>query len=230
MSYSLPYSSYGSVAAAPADVRADFIRRVYGLFFASTVVTVIVGWFCAQPGVAPMLLGAMPILFIAEFVCIIALMFARRTTGLNVALLYVFAAIQGAIAGPLLTMIDRVAPGIPAEAAILTATVFGGLSLYAITSRKDFSYLGGFLFAALLALIVAGIVMMFVHAVLLQTLYTVGGVVIFCGYVLYDTSMITKRLRPDEAVAGAVSLYLDLLNLFWFILQLLMEFSGNRRD
>ena len=44
--------TYGSVAHAPADVRADFIRKVYSLFFISVLVTIGVGWFCAQPTVA----------------------------------------------------------------------------------------------------------------------------------------------------------------------------------
>jgi|SRR5579884_313744 len=92
--------SYGSVAAAPANIRADFIRKVYHLFFLSVLVTVAVGWFCAQPSVAPALLGAFPVLLIGEVVCILALTFARRTSGLNVFLLYLFAAIQGAILEP----------------------------------------------------------------------------------------------------------------------------------
>ncbi|HZT41160.1 MAG TPA: Bax inhibitor-1 family protein [Chthonomonadaceae bacterium] len=128
----------------------------------------------------------------------------------------------------MLTLVNRVAPGIPAEAAILTAAVFGGLSLYAIQSKRDFSFMGGFLFVGLLALVVTGIVLIFVHAALLQTIYTFVGVLIFSGYVLYDTSLILKKLGPNDTVTGAISLYLDLINLFWFILQLLMEF--NRRN
>lgn len=222
-------NSQGFVAYASPDVRADFIRKVYSLFFMSVLVTVGIGAFCAQPGIAPAMLGLMPILLIAGFVVIIALMFARRTTGLNVGLLYLFAAIQGAVYGPALTMIERQAPGVPAQAAFLTAAVFGGLSLYAIQSKRDFSYLGGFLFAGLIAMIVAGFVMFFFHSPLMYTVYCVVGVLIFCGYVLFDTSQIMQKLGPDEAVTGAINLYLDLLNLFWLILQLLTEFN-NRRD
>ena len=155
-------------------------------------------------------------------------MFARRVSGLNLFLLYLFAAIEGAIVGPVLVLVNHAAPGIPMQAAVLTATVFGGLSLYAFQSRRDFSFLGGFLFVGLIALIVAGIVMMFVHSSLVATIYALVGVLIFSGYVLYDTSMIMRQLGPNDAVIGAVSLYLDLLNLFWFILQLLLDF--NRRD
>ncbi len=227
MNYSIGYTS-GVVASAPADVRANFIRRVYSLFFASVLVTIVVGVFCAQPSVAPTLLGLLMPLIIAEFVVGIIMAFARRTSGLNVALLGLFAALQGAVFGPVLTLLNHIAPGVPMQAAVLTGAVFGGLSLYALQSGKDFSYLGGMLFMALIALIVGGIVMWFVHSSLLNTLYSIGGVLIFSGYVLYDTSNIMRRLGPDEAIVGAVSLYLDLVNLFWYILRLLMEL--NRRN
>ena len=94
-----------------------------------------------------------------------------------------------------------------------------------MVSKKDFSFLGGMLFISLIALIVAGFVLMFFHSSMLGSLYSVGGVLIFSGYVLYDTSLIMQRLQPDQAVSGAVNLYLDFFNLFLFIMRLL----GNRR-
>ncbi len=213
------------VAYAPVDVRMAFVRKVYGLFYMSLLVTVGVGWLCTQPATLPIFTPLMMPLLIAGFVCIFALSFARRTSGLNLALLYLFAAIQGAAYGPLLWMINRSAPGLPASAAVLTVAVFGGLTAYAMVSKKDFSYLGGMLFIGLIALVVAGFVMMFFSSSLLGTLYAVAGVVIFSGFVLYDTSQIMQKLQADEAVSGAVNLYLDFFNLFLFILRLL----GDRR-
>jgi FtsH-binding integral membrane protein len=218
----------GAVANASGDVRAAFIRKVYGLFFTSVLVMVGVGVFCAQPAVATTIMGLFMPILIVDFVLGIAVAFARRTTGLNVALLYLFAAVQGAIMGPLLILLNRAVPGVPLEAAVLTCAVFGGLTLYALQSGKDFSFLGGMLFAALIALLVGGIVMFFVHSPLISMFYSVAGVLIFSGYVLYDTSNIMRRLGPDEAIAGAISLYLDFINLFWYILRLLMEL--NRRN
>jgi len=227
MSFSGPYGDR-TVALAPPDVRAEFIRKVYHLFFVSLLVTVGVGYVAAMPGIRQGMLALLPILLIAEIVCGLILAFVRRTTGVNVALLYVFSGIQGAVLGPLLTLVERVAPGVPAESAILTIAVFGGLSLYVLHTGRDFTYLGGMLLAGIIAMVVAGIVMFFVHSSLANTLYCVFGILLFCGYVLYDTSMIMRRLGPDEAVAGAISIYLDLINLFWLILDLLMEM--NRRN
>ena len=228
MKYGYATPTSGSVAYASTDVRAEFIRKVYGLFYGSLLVTVLVGAFCAQPAVAPALLAMWPVLGIVGFVCVLAMSFARRTSGLNLALLALYAAIQGAILGPILTMVSRVAPGVPAEAAFLTISVFGGLTLYAMQSKRDFNFLGGMLFVALIALLIAGIVMFFVNITLLHTLYCVGGVLIFSGFVLYDTSRIMHHLQPGEEVVGALEIYLDFLLIFQFILSLLT--SSQSRD
>jgi FtsH-binding integral membrane protein len=218
MNYGMSYSG-GVVANQPANVRAEFIRKVYSLFFLSLLVTVGVGALLAPYTAA--VLGLWPILAIAGIVCIIALSFAQRVQGLNLALLLLYSAIQGAILGPLLTIYEARFPGIAAEAGWITIAVFGALTGYVFTSKKDFSFLGGILFVGLIAMIVAGIVMMFVHAALASTIYSVFGVLLFSGYVLYDTSRIMLRLSPEDAVIGAVQLYLDFVNLFMFILRLL---------
>ena len=125
-----------------------------------------------------------------------------------------------------MTIYETRFPGLHLKPDWITVAVFGGLTAYAFTSKKDFSFLGGMLFVGLIALIVAGIVMFFVHAAWLSTVYSVVGVLIFSGFVLYDTSQIMQRMAPEDAVMGAVSLYLDFINLFMFILRLL----SSRRD
>lgn len=225
MNYGAYYGQGGFVADQPAEVRADFIRKVYSLFFLSLLVTVGVGALVAP--YAPLLIGMWPVLMISGVVCFIALAFARKAAGWNMALLFAYSAIQGAIFGPLLMYFDQRYPGLPVQAGWLTVGVFGGLTLYVFKSKKDFSFLGGMLFMGLIALLVAGIVSFFVHAAWLATAYSVLGVLIFSGYVLYDTSQIMLRLGPDEAVTGAVTLYLDFVNLFLFILNLL---SSRSRD
>ncbi len=224
MNYGVPINRGGFVADYPADVRADFIRKVYSLFFLSMLVTVGVGTFAAP--FTPVIAGYMLPLLIAGVVCIIALSFAARVPGVNLALLMLYSVIQGAIFGPMLTIFEARFPGIAAEAGWTTIAVFGGLTAYVFASRKDFSFLGGMLFMSLIALLVAGIVMMFVHAAWASMLYSVAGVVIFSGFVLYDTSQIIHRLSPEDAVMGAVTLYLDFVNLFMFILRLF----SSRRD
>ena len=105
-------------------------------------------------------------------------------------MLYVFSAIWGVILGPLFFIYNRMAPGLPLEAGVLTTAVFGGLTLYVMFTRQDFNFLGGFLFVALLGLIVAGLLMFFFNIAAMTTLYCIVGVLIFAGFVLYDTSNI----------------------------------------
>ncbi len=222
-----PVGAY-SVANAGPDVRANFIRKVYSLFFASLLLTIVVGWLCTTPALLPVAMPLIIPLGIADFVLVLVLSFWRGVSPIHFALYYLFAAINGAIIGPVLMMINQYAPGVPAQAAIITAAVFGGLTFYAFVSGKDFSYMGGILFAGLIGLVVAGFAMFFIHSTMLATAYAMLGVLIFSGFILYDTSMIIRRLTPNDTIVGAISLYLDLLNLFWMILQLLMEFQ--RRD
>ena len=224
MNYGVPYNRGGFVADYSADVRADFIRKVYSLFFLSLLVTVGVGALVAP--YAGAIMGLFPVLMIAGIVCIIALSFARRVPFWNVALLYLYSAIQGAVFGPLLTYYDARFPGIAMQAGTITVAVFGSLTAYVFMSKKDFSFLGGMLFVGLIGLLVAGIVMFFVHAAWASTVYSLFGVLIFSGFVLYDTSQIMQRMAPEDAVMGAVALYLDFINLFMFILRLL----SSRRD
>jgi FtsH-binding integral membrane protein len=224
--YNSPYVTQ-AVAHAPDYVRAEFIRKTYSLFFFSMLITVGIGWFCAQPSVLPAIIPLLIPLLIGGFVVGLVMAFTQRTPGLNLAMLCLYAAIQGAIAGPVLTIVNRYAPGIPVQAGLLTIAVFGGLTFYAITSKKDFSFLGGMLMVGLIGLIVSGLVMMFFHTSVMSMIYSLFGILIFSGFVLYDTSNIMQRMTPGMEVTGAIALYLDFINLFYFILRLLSEM--NRR-
>ena len=226
MQHGIPHSG-SFVAQASPDIRAQFIQKVYTLFFASILTTVAVGTVAAQSAFAPAMASLSAVWMLGTFGCLIAMFFARRASGINVALLFLFAAFEGAWLGPVLSVYNQVFPGVPAQAAWLAGGVFGGLSLYAFQSRRDFSFLGGMLWASLTALLIGGFLMFFLGTALLYTLYCVAGVIIFSGYVLYDTSNLLNTLEPGDEVVGAINLYLDLINLFLFILRLLSIFSGN---
>ncbi len=215
-----------AVAMAPVSVRTSFIRTVYGILFSSLVVTIVAGVFAANAASAIMPL--MPLLFVAYIVLGLIMAFVRRTTGVNIFLLYMFSGVLGLMLGPYLMAANQVAPGTPALAAALTFFLFGGLSLYTIISGINFSFLGGFLNMALIGLLIAGIFLIFFHIPFLSILYSLGGVLIFSGYVLYDTSNVMNRHSAEEPISAAIALYLDVINLFLFILQLLMDM--NRRD
>lgn len=209
--------SVGTVSQASVGLRSLFIAKVYGLLFAGLAMTVGVGYAIVQAGIMP----PMGLLFIASIICVVGLSFARRVSGLNLLLFFVFTALEGAILGPFLAQLSITRPGLATQAAMLTLSVFGSLSAYVFISKKDFSFLGGMLFVGLIGLLVSGIVMMIFNVSAMATVYSLFGIVIFSGFVLYDTSQIINRLSPDDVVTGAIELYLDMLNLFLFILRLL---------
>jgi len=176
-----------------------------------------------------------PVLFIPavilEFVFLLAIIFMRQNQQLRAILLSLFSLTTGVTLVPLLHV--AIAVGgiqILIHALGITGITFFALSFYALRSEKDFSFLGGFLFAGVIGLMVAGIIGFFFRSPLFVTGYSVVGVLIFSGFVLYDMSNIKRRYGDDQYVDAALALYLDFLNLFVLILQLLINFSGRSRD
>ena len=121
-----------------------------------------------------------------------------------------------------------------AETFLLTATAFGGLSLVGYTTKRDLTGMGSFLIMGVWGLIIASVVNMFLHSPGIYLIVNLLGVAIFAGLIAYDTQrlkMTYYQLAGNEAgmsVAtsyGALSLYLDFINLFQFLLALF----GNRR-
>ena len=117
---------------------------------------------------------------------------------------------------------------------LITATAFGALSLFGYTTKKDLSGFGTFLIMGVWGLIIAGIVNMFLGSGVMQLIISVAGVLIFAGLTAYDTQRLKMTyydLGGDQqslAVAtnfGALSLYLDFINMFQFLLAL---FGGRR--
>lgn len=220
-------SAPGFVANATQDVRMAFVRKVYSLFFVSILISVIAGAMSIQNQSAFQLAWEFHYpLMIVGFILVLIMSWGRRKQGLNLLLLYVFSAVEGVFVAPIFAIYEHRMPGLPLEAGTLATAVFGGLTLYVFVTRQDFNFLGGFLFTALISLIIGGFFMAFFHIAALHTFYCVAGILIFSGYVLYDTSLIMNRLNVDEAPIGALELYLDFLNLIMLIMSLL---GGGRR-
>jgi len=95
------------------------------------------------------------------------------------------------------------------QALIITLGVFIGLTLFTFQSKYDFSGMGPFLFGALIALLMTGLVGIFIpFGKTMDLLMAIGGCLLFSGYIVYDTYIINNKLSPDEFIMGAISLYL----------------------
>ncbi|ABS63015.1 protein of unknown function UPF0005 [Parvibaculum lavamentivorans DS-1] len=116
----------------------------------------------------------------------------------------------------------------------VTAAAFGSLSLYGYTTKRDLTGMGSFLFMGLIGIIIAMVVNIFLASSALQFAISVLGVLIFAGLTAYDTQRIKGMYYEGDSVAaagkkavmGALSLYLDFINMFMFLLQ----FMGSQRS
>jgi modulator of FtsH protease len=142
--------------------------------------------------------------------------------------IFAFTGVMGASLGPMLNHYMAM-PGGPAlvmQALGGTGVVFFGLSAYALTTRKDFSYMGGFLMVGLLVAVVAMVANIFLNIPALSLTISAAMVMIMSGLILFDTSRIINGGETNY-IRATVSLYLDIYNLFIHLLHLLTAFGGD---
>lgn len=142
--------------------------------------------------------------------------------------IFAFTGVMGASIGPMLNYYLAM-PGGPAlvmQALGGTALVFFGLSAYALTTRKDFSYMGGFLMVGLLVAVVAMIANIFLNIPALSLTISAAVVMIMSGLILFDTSRIINGGETNY-IRATVSLYLNIYNLFIHMLHLLTALGGD---
>jgi modulator of FtsH protease len=151
---------------------------------------------------------------------------ANSATGIYV--VFAVTGLLGAGLGPILNYYLAMANGgsYIMQALGGTAVVFFGLSGYALTTRKDFSYMGGFLFVGLLVAILAMIANIFLQIPVLSLTISAAVVLIMSGLILFDTSRIINGGETNYIMA-TVSLYLSLYNIFVHLLHLLSALSGD---
>jgi modulator of FtsH protease len=142
--------------------------------------------------------------------------------------IFAFTGVMGASIGPMLSYYLALpsGPALVMQALGATALVFFGLSAYALTTRKDFSYMGGFLLVGLLVAVVAMIANIFLHIPALSLSISAAVVMIMSGLILFDTSRIINGGETNY-IRATVSLYLNVYNLFIHLLRLLSVFSGD---
>ena len=114
------------------------------------------------------------------------------------------------------------------EALVLTLGIFIALSLFACQTKYDFTSWIPYLFGGLWTLILFGFVMMFFqNNSTTELIYGLLGAVIFSGYILVDTQLVMRHYHVEEEIAAAISLYLDVINLFLMILRILNSQQNN---
>lgn len=213
------------------------MRKVYTWMTLALLITGFTSYGVAtSPGILQMIFGNQIVfwgLIIAEFALVFTISGAINRLGLGTAtlLFVVYSVINGAVLSSIFILYTM---NSIASVFFITAATFGVMSLFGIVTKTDLSSLGKILFMALIGLIIATVVNIFMHSTGLAMIINYAGVLIFVGLTAYDTQKIKAMLYQapsDEsgqklALLGALSLYLDFINLFIYLLRIL----GTRRD
>ncbi len=208
-----------TMSAELISQRAEFIKKVYSFFLASLMV--------AGLGVSlgPQVPAGMTLfIWLASLAMLVFCYVVRRSEPINIVALFGFTFLSGLSIGPLIHSLDMAGlMPVVYQALGITIGVFVGLTLYVFIAKEDFSWLGAFLFPALIGLLLVSVMSWFWPLSSgAYKIYLGFGTLLFVAYILYDTSMIVTRYPDDEYVTGAIELYLDFINLFLFILRLLL--------
>jgi FtsH-binding integral membrane protein len=197
----------------------NILQKILSAFALSLVMAcigVFLGQYVPVSWFLPLVIFELIILFIA--------LFARKKKGaIGYPFLYFFTFLTGLTTYPVIVhYANELGANLVGVAFATTAIIFTVLALYGSKTKKDFSFLGGILFSALLALIILSILNLFFPLGSAGAwVITIAGIMVFSGYIIYDFNMIKRLdLTEEDIPLMALNLYLDFLNLFLDILRL----------
>lgn len=219
---------YPAMMESP-ELRWGFIRKVYSIIAIQLLATIAVGavvvsvkpvshFFTATTGGLVLYI----ILIITPLIVLCPLYYYHQKHPVNYLLLGIFTLAIACTTGLTCAFTSG---KVILESVILTAAVVVSLTLYTFWAAKrghDFNFLGPFLFGSLIVLLVFGLIQIFFPMGKIGVMiYGCIASIIFCGYIVYDTDNLIKRYTYDEYIWAAVSLYLDIINLFLSLLTIL---------
>ena len=207
--------------------RVDFIKKTYQLLAASMLAAA-VGAYVTMPMAAAVYQFRWFIFGAELLILFFGLGLSRGKPGLNLLMLFLFTFLTGVSLVPLFASLIGMGKGaVIGNAFLMTAVLFGALSLFAINSKSDFSSWGKPLFIVLIVVIVASLInLFFFKSPMMDIIITAGVLLLFGLFTIYDTQNIANGAY-DSPVDAAVSLYIDFLNMFTAILQLLGIFGND---
>lgn len=228
------YNYPASSPSALTNTVSNAMKRVYFKMTLALIVTAFTAWFASSSAAYLNFLFSnswfMWVLIIAEFALVFGISGAinKLSSAAASGLFYLFAVVNGLM---LCTIFLAYSPTAITKTFFITAGTFGAMSVYGYFTSNDLSRIGSYLFMALIGLIIASLVNIFLKSGTLDWIVSIVGVLIFIGLTAWDTQQIKTMAMntPGEAVGklatvGALSLYLDFINLFLYLLRIF----GNR--
>uniref|UniRef100_A0A3B4ZSW3 Transmembrane BAX inhibitor motif containing 4 n=1 Tax=Stegastes partitus TaxID=144197 RepID=A0A3B4ZSW3_9TELE len=210
--------NYGTnVATASIQIRMDFLRKVYTLLSLQIILTTATSaLFMFSQSIKDFVHGSPAVVLVSallSLVLLLALAVYRHQHPVNLYLLLVFTCLFSTVTFYEYSTI--------LQALFLTCAVFTGLTAYTFQSKRDLSKMGAWLFACLWILVIAGFMRFFFNSDSTELVLSGAGALVFCGFIIYDTSLLMKQLSPEEHILASINLYLDIVNLFLHILRVL---------
>jgi FtsH-binding integral membrane protein len=234
-----PYQGAGQQTFAQSTAEAEritaFLRKVYGWMFVGLAVTAVVSFYVASsPAILTVVFGN-PILrwgLLLGTLGMVWYLSARVATlspGTAATLFVVYSGLMGILLSGIFVTYTQASI---ATAFMTSAAMFGALAVYGTVTQRSLAGIGQFAFMGLIGVVIASIVGIFWQNDMFQFILSICGVVVFTGLTMYDAQRLkAMALQVDGpqigsfAIVGALSLYLDFINLFLFILRLF----GRRR-
>ncbi|MDA0833419.1 MAG: Bax inhibitor-1 family protein [Planctomycetota bacterium] len=141
--------------------------------------------------------------------------------------LALYVVVEAVIFVPLLYYVQLIgAPDAIPTAALITLSIFGGLTAFVFMTKQDFSFLGGFLWLCGFAAIGLALASAFI-GFSLGSGFAIAMVALMSGYILYDTSNVLHHYRTDQHVAASLALFASVSTLFWYVLRLVAIFGDD---
>ncbi|MBT5035568.1 MAG: Bax inhibitor-1/YccA family protein, partial [Rhodospirillaceae bacterium] len=211
-----------------------YMLQVYNYMASGVLLTgIVAGAVASSPAAIEMIFGSglSLVVMLAPFAFILALSFGinKMSAATAQAVFWAFAAVMGLSLSSIFLAYTGESV---ARVFFITAGAFAGLSLYGYTTKKDLSGFGSFLIMGLIGIVIASLVNIFLQSSAMQWMISVVGVLVFAGLTAYDTQRIKlmyselddSEVYGKKAIMGALSLYLDFINMFLMLLHLF----GNR--
>ena len=220
-----------------AAVPAEFVRNVFSWMFVGLALTSVAALYtAATPALLRAIFGNKVVFYALVFgelglVLAISGAINRLSAGAATGLFLLYSALNGVT----LASIFLVYTGASLAATFfVSAATFGAMSLYGYLTKRDLTSWGSFLFMGLIGVVIASLVNIFLHSPMVAWVASVCGVIVFVGLTAYDTQKIKaigaagfgdEQMQRKASILGALTLYLDFINLFLMLLNLF----GRRR-
>ncbi|GMT42293.1 MAG: membrane protein [bacterium] len=237
-SHNVYYGSSGRISPAQAvEEQKRFLIRVYNWMGSGLALTGFIAWFVGQSPTLVYAIAGNPIIFFGLIIAELGAVFylASRVMTMSAqrakTVFLGYAALNGLTFSVI--FLTYTTSSITSTF-LVTAGMFGAMSLYGATTKKDLTSWGSFLFMGLIGILIASLVNIFLQSTMIYWITTFIGVIIFTGLTAYDTQSILRmnilgnegtEEDTKEAISGALRLYLDFINLFIMMLRIM----GTRR-